>query len=153
MRQVRTQVEIRQGVKVGLLFTPRLYMFKGEQGITFKADTNDLMQVYALYADIMYCAALNLWTLEGREKADAPFNRADFHEFSAMNPQAFGKVLNIALEALTGKSMDAYLAESKKALESGRKSAKTTQANSKKKVSSQLPIIQILKRFLSGDAD
>ena len=126
MRQVRTQVEIRQGERVGLLFTPRLYMFKGEQGITFKADINDLMQVYALYADILYCAALNLWTLEGKEKDAAPFTRADFHEFSAMNPQGFGKAVNIALEALTGKTMDMYVAESKKALDSGRNPAKTS---------------------------
>lgn len=152
MRQVRTTVEIRQGERVGLLFTPRLYMFKGEQGITFKADTNDLMQVYALYADLMYCAALNLWTLEGREKADAPFSRADFHEFSATNPQAFGRALNIALEALTGKSMDMFIAESKKALETGKKTTKTAD-NSKKKECSSIPIIKRLKRFLSGGAD
>ena len=148
MRQVRTQVEIRQGERVGLLFTPRLYMFKGEQGVTFKGDTSDLMQVYALYADILYCAALNLWTLEGKEKAAAPFTRADFHEFSAANPQGFGKAVNIALEALTGKSMDMYVAENKKALESGKKIAET----SKKKVS-RIPIIRRLKVFWSGDAD
>ena len=131
-----------------MLFTPRLYMFKGEQGITFKADTNDLMQVYALYADILYCAALNLWTLEGNEKEAAPFKRVDFHEFSAANPQGFGKAVSIALEALTGKSMDMYVAESKKALESGKKIAET----SKKKVS-HIPIIRRLKAFWSGDAD
>ena len=148
MRQVRTQVEIRQGLRVGLLFTPRLYMFKGEQGVTFKANTNDLMEVYALYADIMFCSALNLWTLEGNEKADAPFRRADFHEFSATNPQAFGKALNIALEALTGKSMDAYITENKKALESGKKPAEA----SKKKVS-RIPIITRLKRFWLVGAD
>ena len=151
MRQVRTHVELRQGERVELLFTPRLYMFKGEQGATLDNDTQDLMQVYALYADLMFCAALNLWTLEGKDKAEAPFRRADFHEFSSANPKAFGKALNFALEALTGKSMGAYIAESKKALETGRKSAKE-QGKGKKK-DSALPIMARLRHFLSGGAD
>ena len=151
MRQVRTHVELRQGERVELLFTPRLYMFKGEQGATLDNDTQDLMQVYALYADLMFCAALNLWTLEGKDKAEAPFRRADFHEFSSANPKAFGKALNFALEALTGKSMGAYIAESKKALETGRKSA-NEQGKGKKK-DSALPIMARLRHFLSGGAD
>lgn len=151
MRQVRTHVELRQGERVELLFTPRLYMFKGEQGATLDNDTQDLMQVYALYADLMFCAALNLWTLEGKDKEDAPFRRADFHEFSSANPKAFGKALNFALEALTGKSMGAYITESKKALETGKKSA-NEQGKSKKK-DSALPIMARLRHFLSGGAD
>ena len=147
MRAVRTQIELRQGERVGLLFTPRLYMFKGEQGATLDNDTQDLMQVYSLYADLMFCAALNLWTLEGMDKDDAPFRRADFHEFSSADPKAFGKALNFALEALTGKSMDMFIAESKKALETGRKSAKEQEKGKKK--DSALPIIERLKRFLS----
>lgn len=151
MRQVRTQIELRQGERVELLFTPRLYMFKGEQGATLDNDTQDLMQVYALYADLMFCAALNLWTLEGKDKAEAPFRRADFHEFSAANPKAFGKALDFALEALTGKSMGAYITESKKALETGRKSAKEQEKGKKK--DSALPIMGRLRHFLSGGAD
>lgn len=113
MRQVRAEIEIRQGVKVGMLFTPRLYMFNGEQGVVLKADTTDMSEMLALYADLMFCAALNLWTLQGNNKGDAPFSRADFHEFSAANPREFGKVINIALEALTGKSLDALATEHK----------------------------------------
>ena len=148
MRAVRTQIELRQGERVGLLFTPRLYMFKGEQGATLDNDTQDLMQVYALYADLMFCAALNLWTLEGK---DTPFRRADFHEFSSANPKAFGKALNFALEALTGKSMDMFIAESKKALETGRKSAKEQEKGKKK--DSAHPIMARLRHFLSGGVD
>ena len=124
MRQVRTRTEIRKGVEVGMLFTPRLYAFCGVQGVTMKADTTDLMQVYALYADIMFCAALNLWTLEGNEIEKAPFTRADFHEFSAANPQEFGKVLNFALQALSGKSLKEFMPQDAKAAEKGGKSLK-----------------------------
>ena len=139
MRQVRTSIEVR-GVEVGMLFTPRLYSFVGIQGVTMKADTSDLMQVYSLYADIMFCAALNLWTLEGNDLDKAPFTRADFHEFSAVNPQEFGKVLNFALEALSGKSLKDFIAEGKKASETGGKSLK-------KKSSSRL--ITMLSRLFS----
>lgn len=146
MRQVRTIAEIREGEKVGMLFTPRLYMFKGEQGASLEADTTDMMQVYSLYADIMFLAYLNLWTLEGNHKEDAPFHRADFHEFSAANPKAFGKVLNFALEALTGKQMKDFIAEQKTTQETGRKSAKT-KGDDKKKDSFRW-ITRLLKRSL-----
>lgn len=132
MRQVRTSVEIREGVKVGMLFTPRLYSFKGEQGVTLEADTTDTMQVYSLYADIMFCAALNLWTLEGKAKEDATFSRLDFHEFSAANPKEFAKVLNFALEALTGKRMNDFISNAEKVAEKGVKSSNTEDKNSKK---------------------
>jgi hypothetical protein len=62
MRTVRASVELRQGEKVEMLFTPRLYLFKGEQGVDFVTDST-LNGMYALYADILFCAALNLWTL------------------------------------------------------------------------------------------
>ena len=115
MAAVRTTIELRQGVKVELLFTPRLYAFKGFQGVTLSGDTSDLMQVYALYADILYCAALNLWTLKGNDVDAAPFKRDEFHEFSAANPQAFGTAIDFALKALSGKSLRDFMAENQKA--------------------------------------
>ena len=148
MRQVRAEIEIRQGVKVGMLFTPRLYMFNGEQGVVLKADTTDMSEMLALYADLMYCAALNLWTLQGNHKGDAPFSRADFHEFAAANPREFGKVVNIALEALTGKSLDTLASEAK---DKGNKGGKQA-ANSKKK-GLFYRIITRLRHSLSVDAD
>lgn len=120
MRTVQTKIELRQGVEVGLLFTPRLYMFKGEQGVDFETD-GTLQGTYALYADILFCAALNLWTLEGNEKDDAPFTRVDFHAFSTQNPKAFGKAMNTALEALTGKSLKDFINEENKGAETGEK--------------------------------
>lgn len=142
MRQVRTKATIKRGVEVEMLFTPRLYAFNGVQGVTMKADTTDLMQVYSLYADIMFCAALNLWTLQGNAMEDAPFSRADFHEFSAANPQEFGKVLNFALEAFSGKSLKDFMPSAEKGAENGGKSLK-------KKSSSRL--ITILSRIFSLD--
>lgn len=113
MRKVRTEIEIKQGVKVGMLFTPRLYMFKGRSGIDFVAG-EDVGEMYALYADLMYCAALNLWTLEGKNEEDADFTRADFHEFMVVNPQAFGKALSFAFAAMTGKELKEFISEQEK---------------------------------------
>lgn len=98
---------------VELLFTPRLYSFKGLQGVTLSGNTQDLAEVYALYADIMFCAYLNLWTLQGNEIEEAVYTRVDFHEFSASNPQAFGKAIDFALKALSGKSLKEYIADAK----------------------------------------
>jgi hypothetical protein len=119
MRAVRTTIEIRQGVEVELLFTPRLYSFKGKEGIDFSADKTDAGAVFALYADIIYCAALNLWTLRGNAEDDFPHHRADFHEFSMADPKAFGKAVNFALEALTGKGLKDFAEEGEKVAETG----------------------------------
>ena len=118
MRQVRTEIEIKQGVKVGMLFTPRLYMFKGRSGIDFIADSEEAGTMYALYADIMYCAALNLWTLEGKNEEDVPFTRADFHEWMVLEPKAFGNALSFAFTAMTGKELKEFISEQEKAQES-----------------------------------
>lgn len=141
MRQVRTEIELKEGVKVGVLFTPRLYAFKGRSGVDFQADASDHSQVFALYADVMYCAALNLWTLEGKMEDDFPYSRADFHEFSMMNPQGFGKAVNFALEALTGKGLKEIASESK--------DAEKTAANAEKEVKKKTRsgwITRLLKR-------
>lgn len=102
-----------------VLFTPRLYSFKGKEGIDFSADKTDAGAVFALYADIIYCAALNLWTLQGNAEEDFPYHRADFHEFSMANPTGFGKAVNFALEALTGKGLKDFAAEGEKVAEKG----------------------------------
>ena len=132
MRTVRASVELRQGEKVEMLFTPRLYCFKGEQGVDFVTDST-LNGMYALYAAILFCAALNLWTLEAKDKEGAPFTRADFHAFSAENPQAFGKAMNTALEALTGKSMKDFIKEAEKGAGMGEKQSNPTEEVKKKK--------------------
>ena len=124
MRQVRKEIELRQGVKVEMLFTPRLYSFKGHSGVTLEMTGNDLADLYAVYADIMYCAALNLWTLEGKDIEEANFTRADFHEWSATNPHDFGKAFSFAFEAMTGKSMKDFTAENEKGAEMGEKPVK-----------------------------
>lgn len=131
MRQVRKYIEIKDGVNVGMLFTPRLYSFKGVQGVDFTAKPDDTAALFALYADIMFCAALNLWTLDGNDIDETPFSRADFHEFSAASPKEFGKAVDFALQALTGKGLKDYASTEDKASET----AENGQTEVKKKSS------------------
>ena len=113
MVPVKAKLELKEGETVQLLFTPRLYIFKGVQGVTFQGNLSEMPEVYALYSDLLYAAALNHWTLDGEDHTieNAPFRRMDFHEFSSANPKAFGKAVNDALYALTGKGLKERIAE------------------------------------------
>lgn len=108
MIQTRYIIELRQGEKVEMLFTPRLYMFKGYKGVDFMSESKSLSDMYALYADVLYCGALNLWTLKGNHVEDAQFTRDEFHDYSMQNPKDFGKAVNVAIKALTGKSLEEH---------------------------------------------
>ena len=88
-----------------LLFTPRLYMYKGEQGITFTYEKNDTPTMMSLYADIMYCAARNHWDLTHTGNEQFPYTRIDFHAFSA-DREAFSACMIHAMQAISGKSIE-----------------------------------------------
>lgn len=107
MRSARYTIELGDGVKVPMLFTPHLYSFKGTQGVTFEVeDRENTSEAVALYADVMFCAALNAFVLDGCGSVEEfPHKRGDFHELMVTDPQSFGKALNFAIEALTGKSV------------------------------------------------
>ena len=130
MRSLRRTIEISDGVNVDLLFTPHLFTFEGVQGASFERihnDTDSEAQKYAvifeLYADIMFAAALNAWVLDGHGTIeDAPFKRGDFHAFMTADPTSFGKVLNFALEALTGKCVQQLVKDAAASKEAAKES-------------------------------
>ena len=126
------------GVETGMLFTPRLFEFKSPS-MNF-TDGGSATSVAGMYADIAYCAALNYWTLTGHDKAEFPHTRLNFHEWSAQDPAEFGKVMRIAIEAITNKSLDELLKEND--------GKSKTDKEVKKKTSSS--IIQRLRRFWSA---
>ena len=106
-------IELKEGVKVAMLFTPRLYTFKDTEGVTFETQTSDMIAMHSLYADIMYCAALNYWTLTHPADEEFQHHRLDFHSFSVTNRKSFEKAMIFAVETLSGKSVR-ELAESRK---------------------------------------
>ena len=93
-------------METGMLFTPRLFEFK-TPSMDFSG--GDATKVAGMYADIAYCAALNYWTLTDHDVEDFKLTRLDFHEWSATNPADFGKMIRIAVEAITNKSLDELL--------------------------------------------
>ena len=106
MRNLRYTIELGEGVKAELLFAPHLYSFKGVCGACFDIKADTQVAVMEAYADILYCAALNAWVLDGHgSEEDAPFRRGDFHALMIGDPRGFGRAMNFAYEALTGKRL------------------------------------------------
>lgn len=115
MRSLRRDIEIKDGVRVATLFTPHLFSFREETGLTLEVDENDTLGIMEAYADVFYLAALNAWVLDGRgDVSTFPHTRGDFHEYMAANPREFGKDMNFAVEALTGRKIGDLSAEAEK---------------------------------------
>lgn len=104
--EVIYNIEIREGEKVTLLFSPRLYIFKGREGVTFDFDSGNHNELQSVYADIIYCAAVNHWTLTHAGDEVFPYSRLDFHVYSASHPDAFARCILFAMQALSGKSIE-----------------------------------------------
>ena len=105
MRSLRRQIELKEGVIVETLFTPHLFSFKEEKGLSLEADTANFQAIIEAYADIYYLAAINAWVLDGKGTSeDFPYTRGDFHEYMVAAPKAFAKDVDFAVQALTGKT-------------------------------------------------
>lgn len=128
------------GVEVTMLFTPRLFVMAENKGIKITVDVVDVWQTLAAYADLCYCAALNHWSMDN-DIDDFQLKREDFHIWSAANHEEFGKVMVMASEAITGKTMKEQIEENKKITEAG---------GEVKKKSKSFSIIKLLRRFWSA---
>lgn len=127
MVPVRKTVEISEGVKVDLLFTPRLSMYQ-DTVMQLPELTKDagVVAVMERYADIMYFAALNAWELDGHGTVeDFPRKRGDFHGWMQADPKGFTEGVKFAVCALTGKTERQLLAEEEKRRQSENETAKT----------------------------
>lgn len=107
------KIEIMKGVVVNVLITPRLFIYKGREGVTLEADGESMPAVMALYADVLYCAALNWWELSGKDADDFAFKRMDFHVWAAEHQEEFGRLVVKMVRLLSGKSL-AELAKEEK---------------------------------------
>ena len=137
MVPVRKQVEISEGVKVDLLFTPRLSMYQDTVATLpeLKEDAG-MMAVMERYADLMYFAALNAWELDNHGTVeDFPHKRGDFHGWMQADPKGFMKGVEFAASALTGKTVKELASEAAKRRENGKETPKTEDAEPVKKKS------------------
>lgn len=111
-------IELRRGVKVAMLFTPRLYLYKGREGVTFEFEKGNELSLHSFYCDIMYAAALNHWDLTHPADDECDYTRIEFHQYAVSYPREFGKALIFALQALSGKSLKEIADEARKSQES-----------------------------------
>lgn len=123
-----------------MLFTPRLFVMAADKGIKIEIDVLNVMQTMAAYADMCYCAALNYWTMDN-DVVDFPLTRADFHAWSAANQTEFGRIMAMAAEAITGRTMRELVEEQKEEREKGEDVKKKSRSNA---------ITRLLKRFWSA---
>ena len=115
------------GVEVTMLFTPRLFVMADEQGIKLAIDTANVMATLSAYADMCWCAALNYWSMDN-DIQDFKLTRSDFHAWSAANPDEFAKVMIMAAEAVTGKTMKEIVKEQQE-LREGEEVKKKSKSN------------------------
>lgn len=99
------KIEIREGVAVNILITPRLFIYKGREGVTLEADGESIPAVMALYADVLFCGALNWWELSGKDADDFEYKRIDFHAWATEHQEEFGRIVAKAIKLLSGKSL------------------------------------------------
>lgn len=115
MQQLRRTIQLKDGVEVSILFTPHLFSYQEEKGISLSAHADKVIEVLEVYADMYYLAALNAWELDGRGTVDDfPYTRGDFHEYMMANPKEFAKDVDFAVKAITGKTAREIAEEQKK---------------------------------------
>lgn len=120
MRTLRRKIQLKDGVEVETLFTPHLFSYKDEKGLSLETDTSDLASILETYADIYYLAAINAWELDGKgTAADFPYTRGDFHEYASAVPKAFAHDVDFAVQALTGKTAKELVSQKEKSENSG----------------------------------
>lgn len=127
-----------------MLFTPHLFSYKDEKGLTLEVDASNLAEVMNTYADVCYLAAINAWELDGKGTVeDFPYTRGDFHEYAAADPKAFGQDVTFAVQALTGKTVKELV--EKATTEAAKGDAEDAKGDGVKKKSSRW-IGRLLKR-------
>lgn len=146
-------IELRRGEKVAMLFTPRLYMYKGQEGITFEYNPANQVEIFSMYADLMYCAALNHWTLTHTADQEFPYSRLDFHALSVNNRDAFNKAIIYAMQTLSGKSMKELIQDAAKAQETQANGQNEGKAEDVKKKNPRGSIMTRLRRIWSAIVD
>ena len=126
------------GVEVTMLFTPRLFVMAEQKGLVLEIEGANIWHTLSTFADVCYCAALNHWSLDN-DIEDFQLTRSDFHAWSAANQKEFGRIVVMAAEAISGKTMK-EMAEEQSKLEN-----KPEEKNDLKKKSFFSQIIKRLK--------
>lgn len=127
MVRPRTIIELKDGVKVELLFTPSMYAIARRRGMRIEADASDAASVMKAYTELMYLAALNaheVMRFDDPSLGEFPYRLIDFVEWSALCPDGFTSALDVAVQNVLGKSLDELKGE--KPAEPSKKNSNST---------------------------
>lgn len=115
--KVRTQIELREGVKVSVLVTPALYRIAERKGLDVTGGDATAQDPFTSYIRILYCAAVNAWEVDTVDKPDMgafPYTYAEFVEWAWSDVKRLGESVSFIYEALTGKTLKNGVEEVKK---------------------------------------
>lgn len=109
MVRPRITIELKDGVRVELLFTPSMYAVARSRGMRIEADASDSAAVMRAYTQLMYLAALNaheVMRFDDPALGEFPYRLIDFVEWSAVRQEEFVSALDVAVQNVLGKSLD-----------------------------------------------
>lgn len=115
--KVRSQIELREGVRVEILVTPALYRIAERKGLDVTGKDATEQDPYTSYIRILYCAAINAWEVRSVDQPEIgafPYAYADFIDWAWADMERFLNVIAFMYEALTGKPLKKGLEEVKK---------------------------------------
>ena len=115
MERTRTQIELKDGVKVEILITPALYSVAKRRDIDLVADIN-AGDWQTTYIKMLYCAAISAWEVAAVDdpgRGEFPYTFADFHEWAWADTERLSRMIAFEYEALTGKKLSDAVEERK----------------------------------------
>lgn len=108
------KITIKDGVTVMLLLTPSLFAIAKERGVELSADADNAQAVMELYTRIIWLAALNYHAAARMDDPNLPdfaFKYIDFAAWRGQRRDEFGRMVEVALQALTGKTLEEIVKE------------------------------------------
>lgn len=117
MTPKRTNIELKDGVKVEILLTPALYGVGQRRGINLTEHFNHADEPSAViraYALVTFCAAINMWEVSRMDHPDLgefPHDFADFEAWAWEHQDELMRVADLFMQAFVGKTMAEALKE------------------------------------------
>ena len=110
MIRSRYELELREGVKVEMLFTLALFGIAKKRGISLdlEADASADERI-TYYVKMMYVAAILAWeyrAIDTPSIGDFPYTMMDFGEWSGNHPLQFAKMIKGASAAIAGVDIE-----------------------------------------------
>jgi len=108
MIPTRKIIELEQGVTAELLVTPALYGVASRRGMDLRPVSNEPADIISSYIRLVFCAAVNAWEVRAMDEptiGEFPYTFSQFNDWAWGNQPEFGRVMNFAYTALTGKTI------------------------------------------------